>query len=196
MHEASHFIMARLLRVRTGDFSLLPAVLPDGRLRLGFVETGGADVFREALIGTAPLITGGAVIAFIGLNRMGLEPLVGFLTGAEWNKLLHGMAALPQLPDFWIWFYLAFTVSSTMLPSESDRHAWLPVIIGAAALIGIAVLAGAGSWMLSNLLPAVNRGMGVLAIIFGISLLLHLFLLLPVFVIRKLLNLATGLEVA
>ena len=46
------------LRVRTGRFSLLPKMLPDGHLRLGFVETARVDVVRDALIGLAPLLSG------------------------------------------------------------------------------------------------------------------------------------------
>ena len=56
LHELSHFIMAKLLGVRTGRFSLLPQSLPDGRLQLGYVETTRSDIVRDSLIGAAPLI--------------------------------------------------------------------------------------------------------------------------------------------
>src|SRR5512145_1583640 len=58
LHELSHYLMARLLGVRTGRFSLLPELMPDGKLRLGFVETAETDIVRDALIGAAPLISG------------------------------------------------------------------------------------------------------------------------------------------
>jgi hypothetical protein len=35
LHEASHYVMAKILRVPTGHFSILPNPLPDGRLQLG-----------------------------------------------------------------------------------------------------------------------------------------------------------------
>src|SRR5574339_544265 len=56
LHELSHFLMAKILRVPTGRFSLFPQSLPDGRLQLGYVETGRSDVVRDSLIGAAPLI--------------------------------------------------------------------------------------------------------------------------------------------
>ena len=56
LHELSHFLMAKLLRVRTGNFSLIPAALPNGRLQMGYVETEETDVVRDSLIGLAPLI--------------------------------------------------------------------------------------------------------------------------------------------
>jgi hypothetical protein len=48
------------------------------------------------------------------------------------------------------------------------------------ALLGLALLAGAGPWMLEHLAPGFNRFLRLLATIFGISLALHLVLLLPV----------------
>src|SRR5512143_2626739 len=66
LHELSHFLMARLLGVRAGRFSLLPSVVEGGKLRLGFVETAETDWVRDALIGAAPLITGGAAVAYLG----------------------------------------------------------------------------------------------------------------------------------
>src|SRR6185369_6452254 len=44
LHELSHFVLAKILRVRTGKFSILPRPLPDGRLQLGYVETSRSDI--------------------------------------------------------------------------------------------------------------------------------------------------------
>ena len=179
LHEASHFLMAKLLGVRTGRFSLLPKVQPGGELQLGFVETAQADFLRDALIGVAPLLSGGAAIAYLGISRLGLASLGVFVSQAQWPQFWQALVQLPDLPDFWMWFYLAFTISSTMLPSASDRRAWLPLALVLVALAGIAILAGAGPWLLVNLAPWVNQLFLTLATIFGISLVLHLFLAVP-----------------
>jgi hypothetical protein len=195
LHEFSHFLMARLLGVRTGRFSLLPSLVQDGRLRLGYVETAETDILRDALIGTAPLIAGGAVVAYLGISRLGLIPLANDIGGGNWPGLWQGLLALPGQPDFWLWFYLAFTVSSTMLPSASDRRAWLPIILVALALIGIALLVGAGPWMLDNLAPLFDRAMQALATIFGVSLSLHIVLLVPFRLLRGLISQLTGTRI-
>src|SRR5512144_3224847 len=49
IHEGSHFLMAKILHVPTGRFSILPRSLPDGRLQLGYVETAQADIVRDSL---------------------------------------------------------------------------------------------------------------------------------------------------
>ena len=188
LHEASHFLAARLLGVRTGRFSLIPRPMPGGRLRLGYVETAPADPVRDTLVGAAPLISGAVVIAVIAVRIIGLQPLGDELVQGRWVEFLRGFLALPEKPDFWLWFYLIFVVSSTMLPSPSDRRAWLPVLAGVLLLAGLGLLAGAGPWMATNLGPIVNRGMRGLAAVFGISLAVHLLLVFPFWAAHRLLS--------
>lgn len=195
LHEISHYLAARLLGVKTGRFSLLPHVLPDGRLRLGYVETVRTDILRDALIGTAPLISGGLAVAYLGISRLGLLPLATAASQGSWQLFFQKLAGVPQQPDFWLWFYLAFTISSVMMPSASDRRAWLPIILILAALLGVAAVAGAGEWMLAHLAPWLNGVFNSLALIFAISLAVHLVLAVPIGLAYLVLSKMTGLEV-
>jgi hypothetical protein len=195
LHEASHFLAAVLLRVPTGRVSLIPQMLPDGRLRLGFVEVSATDPVRDALIGTAPLISGGIAIALLGNYPLGLSPITPLAFQGRWNELGLALLQLPTRKDFFVWFYLAFTISSTMLPSPSDRRAWLPISFGLVGITGVAVLAGAGPWLLENVAPWINRGLESVALVFAISLGLHLLLAVPVGLLRALLSRLTGLTV-
>ena len=106
-----------------------------------------------------------------------------------------GLKLLPQMKDFYLWFYLAFAVSSTMMPSESDRHAWLPLGLWAAVLFALAILAGAGTWMLDNLTPLLNDFFGSVATLFGLSLALHIVLLLPTMLLHRIVSRVTGMDV-
>ncbi len=196
LHELSHYLMARVLGVRTGGFSLLPNLMPDGMLRLGYVETVPTDLLRDALIGLAPLLSGGAVVAYLGIHYLGLLPVVATVSQANWPAFWEALRALPNQPDFWMWFYLTFTISSTMLPSASDRRAWLPIVLAVLGMAGLALLAGAGPWMLENLAPWLNRGLGALATVFGISLALHLVLLVPFRLFRGVVVAVSGVRIA
>jgi hypothetical protein len=192
LHESSHYLTARLLGVRTGGFSLLPSLMPDGKLRLGYVETTPADPLREALIGMAPLFTGGVLVSYLGISRLALVPLAAFIGQGDWPGFWQGFFALPERTDFWLWFYLAFTISSTMLPSASDRRAWLPVSLVVLVLLALALFAGAGPWMLDNLTPWFNRALLAMATVFGVSLALHLVILVPFRLLRELILSVTG----
>jgi hypothetical protein len=127
---------------------------------------------------------------------MQLLPLWAALRAADWSLLWAGLLVLPQHPDFWLWSYLAFTISSTMMPSSSDRQAWLPVGLLAAGMVGVAILAGAGPWMLTHLALPVNTLLTALALIFALSGSLHLLLTLPFWLLHRLLARLSGLEVA
>ncbi len=195
LHELSHFLMAKLLGVRTGRFSLIPRAMDDGRLQLGAVETVSGGVVRDALIGAAPLISGCLFVAMTAIFRMRLLPLWDVLRRADWEAFWRGVGQVPASADFWLWFYLAFAVSSTMMPSASDRHAWRPVGLTLAILVGLALLAGAGAWMLQNLAPPVFSLMQALALILGLSGLIHLFLLPPLLLSHRVLTKITGVDV-
>jgi hypothetical protein len=195
LHELSHFLMAKLLRVRTGKFSLIPAALPDGRLQLGYVETARADIIRDSLIGIAPLIAGSLFVAYAGIIRMQLNSLWTVVAYGNMELLLAGLRLLPGVPDFYLWFYLVFAVSSTMLPSESDRRAWLPLGLWALMLVALALFSGAGMWMLQNLAPSLNSFLNIIALLFGLSLFFHVILLLPIMAVHRIAARVTGLDV-
>jgi hypothetical protein len=194
LHEGSHWTMARLLGVRTGRFSLLPRPLKDGRLQLGFVETSATDFLRDALIGAAPLVLGGIFVAYAGFFQLGLPALWGSLKGGEVTSWPAFVTEAAARPDFWLWFYLTFTVSSTMLPSSSDRRAWLPLALVALILIGGSLLAGAGPWLMQNMARPLNDFLKAVAVVIGISVAVHLVLLPPFWLLRRLLSRITGLE--
>jgi hypothetical protein len=187
LHEASHYFMAMILNVRTGRVSLIPRLMGGGRLQMGYVETEQVDWVRETLIGAAPLITGGLFTGYVGLYRLGLLELAGVYTAQGFDAAVDHLFALTTGPDFWIWLYLAFVVSSTMLPSAADRRAWLPLAAVIVALLGISLLAGAGPWMAINLAPLLDRFLQALTVVFAISLGMHVLLVIPLWILRRLL---------
>jgi hypothetical protein len=195
LHELSHLVVARLVGVRTGRFSLIPRPMADRHLELGFVETSQTDWIRASLIGAAPLIAGGLFVAYAANYRMDLQLLWDVLRQSQFDLFWKGVAALPKLNDFWLWFYLTFVVSSTMLPSSSDRHAWMPFTVVLFLLLGLAILVGAGPWMLERLAPPLNSMVKAVAMLFGISVIVHTVLFLPIFGFHKLLVRLTGLDV-
>lgn len=83
-----------------------------------------------------------------------------------------------------------------MMPSESDRHAWLELVISIGVLFSITLLLGAGPWMLSNLAPRLSNFLGFVAVIFGLSNFVHILLILPTALIHKILARVTGVDVA
>lgn len=195
IHEASHFLMAKLLRVPTGRFSILPKPLPNGRLQLGYVETAQSDIVRDSLIGAAPLIFGSVIVALITFYQLQVQVLLDVLREGQLNFFWMGVRALTNSQDFYLWFYLAFTVSSMMMPSESDRHAWLELIIAVGVLFSVALIFGAGPWIWATVAPMLSNFLGSVGVIFGLSAVIHIVLVLPTALIHKLLARVTGVDV-
>jgi hypothetical protein len=195
LHEASHFLMARLLGVRTGRFSLIPRPLEYGRLQLGYVETAKVDLLRDALIGIAPLLSGGLFVAYAGVAHLGFPAVWESILGGGSQTLLLAIQMLFDRSDFWLWFYLIVAVSSTMMPSRSDRRAWLPVALAAVFLLGLGLLAGAGPWLVQNISLPLNSALRAVALVFAISLGVHCVLVLPFYFLARILERATGFRV-
>jgi hypothetical protein len=195
LHEASHWLAATLLGVRAGRFSVIPERLPDGTLRLGYVETEKADFVREALIGAAPLIVGSLAIIFVGYQRLGMGPAGEALARGDILSMAASVRAMTGLPDFWLWLYFIFTVSNSMLPSASDRRAWLPVTVVVAMIVALLFWAGFGGLMVERLGGALEIGTRALASAFTITLGLNLFFAPFILVAERLLMRITGLKV-
>lgn len=196
LHEISHYLTAKLLRVPTGRFSVLPRPLPEGKLQLGYVETYKTDVFRDALIGFAPLVTGMTVIALISYFQFEIIPSTDTIKIASMNIILDTIFRVYSQSDFWLWFYFIFVISSTMYPSASDRRSWLSMFILLFVILLFFILLGAGKWMIDVLIPGFNEILLGLSIILGISALIHVVFLIPSWLIRLIITRATGLRVA
>ena len=194
LHETSHWLTATVLNVRTGHFSVVPERLPDGTLRLGYVETEKPDLFREALIGIAPLLVGCAVVIFVGYTRLGVGPVGDALTNNDLLQAVQGMGAMTQAKDFWLWLYLIFAVSNSMVPSAADRRAWLPVAGMGVILVGVLVGLGLGPTLVEALGGLAAAGLRALAAAFTITVALDLAFIPLIWGIERLLMKLTGLK--
>ncbi|MCX6037710.1 MAG: hypothetical protein NTW99_07430, partial [Chloroflexi bacterium] len=90
---------------------------------------------RDALT----LVTGSLFVAYAAIVQMHILPLWDLMRSADWGAFWAMLVSVPSVPDFWLWFYLTFTISSTMMPSQSDRHAWLPLIFLIIGLVAVAI---------------------------------------------------------
>jgi hypothetical protein len=184
VHESSHWLMAKLVRVPTGKLSLIPRSLPNGKMRLGYVEIQKSDWFRDSLIGAAPLIAGCIITGWIANTFWNTPAIAQEIVLGDLQTLKQLFPIIYSGSHFWVWFYLVFTISSMMLPSESDRNSWVPVLLIISGIILVLIITGAGSWMEINLLPFLYPILNSLTTVFAVSLSLHFILLIPVWLFR------------
>jgi hypothetical protein len=152
LHELSHACMATILGVQVGRISICPK-LANKRIQLGFIPVEKTDVVRASLIGLAPLLAGSIVILLIGYLAFGIGMLGTALAAGNWNHLITEFLKMLRAPDIWIWAYVIFAVSNTMIPSRSDRQTWTPVFLFL-LLIGVLIwVSGLGSVVAESVAP-------------------------------------------
>lgn len=194
LHEFSHWLAAKLLRVRTHSFSLLPQK-SGSKVRFGYVETEATDPLRAAMIGLAPLLIGVTALAFLALDYLGLREILNATLRSPVAGVELGVARLAATPDLLLWLYLVFTISNTMLPSASDRAAWLPAIGLAGALSLGALALGVGDVAAEFAAPWIERLATNFTAVFTMTALLDMLLLGPILLFEYLLGKLLGAEV-
>ena len=193
-HGLSHFIAARFLDVRVHRISLVPSKQRNGAMSLGFVDVDRTDTLREALIGVAPLVTGTAIILL--LAPASLAPPSNALTPtAELGAL---MASLPRVllsPDLYLWLYAIFSISNGMLPSESDRQAWTPIVLWLAAIAAMLYLSGALSAIPDTVDRDLGGGVRLIVRAFAYAVIVDVIMMPVIFVLEQILEALTGKRV-
>jgi hypothetical protein len=169
LHELSHWVMAKLLGVKTGGISLLPKRDRSGHIRLGSLVIERTDAIRASLIGIAPLFSGSLVVLYIGYRMIGVGALGNALLTGSIAAIASSFGALLRVPDMWLWLYLLFAIANAMLPSPSDRETWTPVVLFLVVIVGLAYLLGF-SRVLLDLAPVVVTSLRWLAVAFGVTL--------------------------
>lgn len=195
LHELSHWVTAALLGVKTGRFSLWPKVKKKGELQMGSLQVEVADPFRHSLIGLAPLIFGSVAVLLIGQGLLDLRTLGQAINSGDLQVIGQAAARTLAVPDVWLWLYLLFAIANAMLPSPSDRQAWLSVFI----YLSLAFLVAIGFGLNPILSPQLQAiGLAIISNLlyaFVITIAVDLFFMLLIFVVETALAWVLGRRV-
>jgi hypothetical protein len=196
LHEVSHWVMAHLLGLRTGKVSIGPRKGSGGKVQLGSVQIARSDPFRESMVGLAPLLAGSGLVLLIGAVVFDLRTLSQAFVIGDVGWFLELMVSFVKVPDFWLWLYLIFAISNAMLPSESDRRAWLPLAIFLAIIAAVMAIVGWTPQMPASVVDRVVGAVQYLDTAFLITLVIDLIFAGFIFGFERLLNFLTGNQVA
>jgi hypothetical protein len=130
LHEFSHWLIANLLNVRTGAVNIGLRGTRGKNFSLGSVTVERSDPVRESLIGIAPFVSG--LLAIWGIMGFGFDlwPNSPLSPEIVWERVGGTLGD----PLTWLALYLVFAVSTSMIPSESDREPWGVIILFFAAV--------------------------------------------------------------
>jgi hypothetical protein len=172
IHELSHWIVAEVLGVRTGEIQIFPDLENRGEnRRLGSVATAKSDPFRAFLIGVAPFISGLAILAVLGT-----------LLSDGWGVFAWWINALI--------IYGIMVIGNGMMISESDRRTW-PFIIVFLLIVWI-FLAKQTIFDLSFTYDLITTTLKPLNSVLLVTAGLNLVMIVGSYAIRKLIERLTG----
>ena len=136
IHESAHWLMAKLLRLKTGKFRVWPR-RQGGSIGLGSVNVQRGGAWRDSLVGMAPLLVGSILITVIAQ-----QTFLAFRMTDAWSRGAWGAG----LQAFWqglggqdglLWAYLLFAIANAMMPSASDRQPLKSLILYVAGAVAL-----------------------------------------------------------
>ncbi len=166
LHEASHYIAARLLFVKTNGVKIGVSQTRSKQISLGSVNINHTDPVRESLIGIAPFVVGIGAIWLIAGIGFDLWPGRGLNLG----KFIASTMEYARDWTTWLGVYLIFAVSTAMIPSESDREPWGPVLTFIGALVAILFLLGWTPTVPPNVIETARQFIDALNFALGVAL--------------------------
>lgn len=186
VHEASHWLTARLLGLKTGKFRVWPK--RSGKyIGMGSVSVERGGTLLDSLVGMAPLIIGTFLIALIGHRVFNAYLISEAILDTRWQDGLRAMWIALNKPDGALWAYLLFAIGNAMFPSSSDREPVKPLLLYIAVAVALYIFLGlpltpVGS-LLDYSLPYISDlGSALLFIILLDIIILAVILMLKVFV--------------
>ncbi len=176
IHETSHWLMAQLVGVKTGNVNVLPKFQRKGPIRLGSVDVKGGNLLQLTLVGIAPFMVGGLLTALISYRLIDFAMIEYLWQDFSLSNLLALIHDLLQQPNSVLQLYLLYTVSDAMFLSASDVTPLRQFLVYAA--ITLVVFLGLG--LIPPHLPAwtayVISGSRFVATALSVALIVHLAL--------------------
>jgi len=181
LHEVTLWLAASILNLRAERAIGFPEQQEIGELRLNFIRVSpGSGPIRHTLTKLAPIGSGLACLWLIASQIFNWQDAAAIAASGSIDDLAEAIYRLTRTADFWLWFYLAFTVANTMFPAlgkkvSARQKSALAIVIG--ALISVVW------WFGGEVEVLIAQGMESLAISLALVLLQIIFINIAVVLI-------------
>ncbi|MAU11206.1 MAG: hypothetical protein CL607_15405 [Anaerolineaceae bacterium] len=182
LHEVIYWLVAGLLDVRAERSIKWPERQEVGELHLNFVQLARrTGRIQKAIISAAPLISGLVIVWLMATHIFDIAGFMTTISSGDLNDVSAGFSQLLGTPDFWLWFYILFTISNTMFPHlPKDLQGWRAIIASLAVAAAILVILGIGNAIFAALSMPITTSMsvieGTLVLIIGVNVVMVLAL--------------------
>ena len=141
LHEVIYWLVAGILDVHADRAIKFPEAQEIGELKLNFVTISRrTSNLKKAVISGTPLIIGLVIMWWIANRIFDISTIFDVASTGSLKDVAEAVRLLLSAPDFWIWFYLAFTISNTMFsPTVSELKGWW-IRVGSLVVVAFVLL--------------------------------------------------------
>lgn len=194
IHELSHYLVASVLLVPTGDIELLPRFEDNVRTKMGSVAVAKSDFVRSSLIGAAPIFIGSLLL--YGIIYGYLKTVLQLNDFSQYLPHIINNLNVLSKPLTWILIYFLLTISNTMYSSKEDRRSW-PALIGFIFIAIILIIVSGQSHNLSlKITPYIKTISQALYSSFFFVIVIDLLVLIMLYALEQIFSKITGKKVA
>jgi hypothetical protein len=164
LYEVTYWLVAGMLNVRADRAIHWPQAQEVGELNLNFVKLAPrTGTYKKTFISTAPLFVGFIIIWLIAQNLFNINEVAQMMSSGTLESVVSGLRELTSAPDFWLWFYLIFTIANTMFPNvPKDLQGWRTIVAGFGILVVVLVLVGVGDEILGSIAEPFGQFIGTI----------------------------------
>jgi hypothetical protein len=191
LHELSHYVVAKLLLVRTSNLQIGLGNTRAKRVSLGSVNIERTDTLRESLVGVAPFVVGVGAIWLIAAWGFDVLPQAG----GAWALMLQRVREYANDWTTWLDLYLIFAVSTAMIPSESDREPWGPVITFFGLGVAILFVLGWTPRIPSDLVTLARNWLDALTFALGLAVIVNGAIAIALWILEQTIERLSGKRV-
>lgn len=197
VHEATIWLMAGILNVRAEQAISWPEKQEMGELKLNFVKIAPRiSPRRRTVITISPLIVGLLIVWLIAYSIFHVDEIAQIIQSGQLDSVVTGLQKLIQTPDFWLWFYIVFTVGNTMYPSTfKDLKGWGNLFIGLVVGAGLLLIIGLGGQIFLNVAPNIAQFLGILQSVLFLLIAFDVLVIILLAIIENIIETVTGKSV-
>ncbi len=139
LHEFVQYLVAGILNIKIKKMEIRPHRQDNGTIRYDFITIDKTDKIRSAIMGGTPFLIAAALVYFISTQILNLHAIPAAFSTGEIDALGPAIQQQFNTPDFFLWFYLLFTISNGMIPTKEDRDGW-GLVLGVVGVLSVIFL--------------------------------------------------------
>jgi hypothetical protein len=194
LHEITYWFAAGIFNVHAKSSIQWPEAQEIAELKLSFVELAkNVSPFRLGLITLAPILAGLAFVWFIATNLLDFSGFFALVGTGNLSDISEAVRRLTSATDFWLWIYILFTISNTMIARLGDLRGLRIILIAIGIAIAGLVFVGVGNEVVVTFLAgSAADALYMLAGTFGIIIFIDLIFVAILGTIETIIERVTG----